>query len=276
MSSLYERIHQSKAFIEERLSVKAKTAVVLGTGLGEFAHSLTDTIEIPYSDIPHFPVSTVESHQSKLIFGFKSGVPLIIMAGRFHYYEGYTSAQITFPIRVLKALGVEKLLLTNAAGGINPHFREGDIVLVTDHINLLPDHPLRGPNDDRLGPRFPDMMHAYDKELRDTFKEISYTINIPLLDGVYLGLQGPSLETPAEYRMAHVLGADLVGMSTVPEVIVARHEGLKVVVFSIVANVCFPKSILTETTLEQVISVVNKSSKTLQSLLDKYFDKVNE
>jgi len=274
MISLFDKIQESKTYIERILIPEAKIAVVLGTGLGDFAQSLTDIIEIPYSEIPHFPVSTVASHQGKLVFGYKSGVPVVVMAGRFHYYEGYSAAEITFPMRVLKALGVEKMILTNAAGGINPHFNEGDIVQVTDHINLMPEHPLRGFNDERLGLRFPDMLQAYDAEMILSFGKIADTLGLSLKQGVYLGLQGPSLETPAEYKMARIMGADILGMSTIPEVIVAKHAGIKVAVFSIVSNVCFPKSAITETTVEAVISTVMKSVGRLQLLFDAYFERM--
>jgi purine-nucleoside phosphorylase len=274
MISLFDKIQESKTSIERIVTSDAKIAVVLGTGLGDFAQSLTDIIEIPYSEIPHFPVSTVASHQGKLVFGNKSGVPVVVMAGRFHYYEGYSAAEITFPIRVLKALGVEKMILTNAAGGINPHFNEGDIVQVTDHINLMPDHPLRGFNDERLGLRFPDMLQAYDAEMILNFGKVAANLGLSLKQGVYLGLQGPSLETPAEYNMARIMGADILGMSTIPEVIVAKHAGIKVAVFSIVSNVCFPKSAITETTLEAVIATVMKSVGSLQLLFDAYFDRM--
>ena len=274
MISLFDKMHESKTFIDSILTCDAKIAVVLGTGLGDFAHSLTDILEIPYSEIPHFPISTVRSHHGKLVFGLKSGVPVVVMAGRFHYYEGYSAAELTFPIRVLKALGIEKMIMTNAAGGINPHFNEGDIVQVTDHINLMPDHPLRGHNDERLGLRFPDMLQAYDKEMILLFKKISNDLGILLRQGVYLGLQGPSLETPAEYKMARIMGADILGMSTIPEVIVAKHVGIKVAVFSIVSNVCFPKSALTETTVEAVIATVMKSVEKVQRLFDAYFEQI--
>jgi len=272
MISLFDKIQESKTYIERILIPKAKIAVVLGTGLGDFAQTLTDIIEMPYSEIPHFPVSTVASHQGKFVFGYKSGVPVVVMAGRFHYYEGYSAAEITFPIRVLKALGVEKMILTNAAGGINPHFIEGDIVQVTDHINLMPEHPLRGFNDERLGLRFPDMLQAYDAEMILSFGKIADNLGLSLKQGVYLGLQGPSLETPAEYKMARIMGADILGMSTIPEVIVAKHAGIKVAVFSIVSNVCFPKSAITETTVEAVIATVMKSVGRLQLLFDAYFE----
>ena len=274
MISLFDKIQESKIYIERILIPKAKIAVVLGTGLGDFAQSLTDIVEISYTEIPHFPVSTVASHQGKMVFGYKSGVPVVVMAGRFHYYEGYSAAEITFPMRVLKALGVEKMILTNAAGGINPHFNEGDIVQVTDHINLMPDHPLRGFNDERLGLRFPDMLQAYDAEMILSFGKIADNLGLSLKQGVYLGLQGPSLETPAEYKMARIMGADILGMSTIPEVIVAKHAGIKVAVFSIVSNVCFPKSAITETTVEAVISTVMKSVGRLQLLFDAYFERL--
>lgn len=272
MDNLYNSIHESIAYLKEFTSMEPKTAIVLGTGLGRFAEDISDKIEIPYKNIPHFPTATVESHSGTLIFGYKSGHPIVAMSGRFHYYEGYSAAQLTFPIRVLHALGVSTLILTNAAGGVNPHFREGDIVMIKDHINMMPDHPLRGPNDERLGPRFPDMLHAYAPRIRASFIEISNRLSLPIQTGVYLGLQGPSLETPAEYKMAHILGADLVGMSTIPEVIVANHCGLEVAAFSIVSNVCFPESALTMTTIEEVIKVVNNSATKLQALLDAYFE----
>ena len=272
MPSLCVKIEESALYISDLIPLVSKTAIVLGTGLGDFVHSISNKIEIAYDDIPHFLVSTVQSHSGKFIFGYKSGIPIIVMAGRLHYYEGYSATEVTYPIRVLKALGIENILLTNAAGGINPHYEEGDLVIVTDHINMMPDHPLRGKNDDRLGPRFLDMMHAYDEAWIEKFHLICKNINIKLQSGVYLGLQGPSLETSAEYRMAHMLGADLVGMSTIPEVIVARHSGMKVCVFSIVSNVCFPKSALTGTTIEEIILVVNRSSGKLIEILDHYFE----
>ncbi len=274
MISVYDKVQESVSYIQSLVQTGADYAIILGTGLGEFAQSLTDQIAIPYHGIPNFPVSTVQSHQGQLIFGYKSGIPVIALSGRFHYYEGYTAAELTFPVRVMKALGIKHIILTNAAGGINPHYKEGDIVLIEDHINLMPDHPLRGYNDERFGPRFPDMLNAYDKEINTLFYKFAGDMQIPLKSGTYLGLQGPSLETPAEYKMAHVLGADLVGMSTIPEVIVARHEGLKVTAFSIVSNVCFPTSIITATTVEDVITVVNKSATSLQKLLERFFEKV--
>ncbi len=275
MTSLYGKVQESVVFIASKFKKNAEYVIVLGTGLGEFTNEIYDQIVIPYHEIPHFPVSTVQSHNGQLIWGTLAGVPVLVMAGRFHYYEGYTAAELTFPIRVFKELGIIHIILTNAAGGINPHYDEGDIIIVHDHINMMPDHPLRGKNDERMGPRFPDMMNAYDNVKIQKFKKLAQSLNFTLKEGVYLGLQGPSLETPAEYKMAHILGADVVGMSTIPEVIVARHCGMSVTVFSIVANVCFPKSKLTETTIEEVIAVVNRSAGTLKVLIYKYFEKLS-
>jgi purine-nucleoside phosphorylase len=274
MTDLYEKVNESADYIRSLVKTGADSAIILGTGLGDFASVVKDQISIPYAEIPYFPTTTIQSHTGRLIFGYLSDIPVIVSSGRFHYYEGYSATELTFPVRVLKALGITHIIFTNAAGGINPHYTEGDLVLVDDHINLMPQHPLRGHNDERLGLRFPDMMQAYDKETNRIFKKLASELNIPIKSGVYLGLQGPSLETPAEYKMAHILGADLVGMSTIPEVIVARHGGMKVTVFSIVSNVCFPQSVLTETTVEDVISVVSKSAGKLQKLLNKYFEKV--
>lgn len=274
MKSLFEKVTESADYIRSVAKTGADYAIVLGTGLGDYAATISDQITIPYSEIPNFPVSTVKSHQGQLIFGYKFGIPVIALSGRFHYYEGYTSAEVTFPIRVLKALGIQHLILTNAAGGVNPHFVEGDIVIIEDHINMMPDHPLRGAHDERLGPRFPDMMAAYHPETNLQFQGLAASLKMPLKKGVYLGLQGPSLETPAEYKMAHILGADLVGMSTIPEVIVARSMDMRVTAFSIVSNVCFPTAAITKTTIDEVIAVVNASATKVQKLLDKYFDKM--
>lgn len=274
MTSIHDKVQESTQYIKSLIKTGADHAIVLGTGLGAFAKSITDQVSIPYQEIPYFPTSTVQSHSGQLIFGYKSGIPIIAMSGRFHYYEGYSASELTFPIKVLQALGIQHIILTNAAGGINPHYKEGDIVIVEDHINMMPDHPLRGENDERFGPRFPDMMNAYDVEYIELFQKYAQDLGIPLRSGIYLGLQGPSLETPAEYKMAHILGADLVGMSTIPEVIVARHCGMKVTVFSLVSNVCFPKSVLTKTTVDEVIAVVNRSAGQLTRLLDRFFEKI--
>ena len=225
--------------------------------------NLTDDIqietEIAYQDIPHFPISTVKSHQSKLLFGTLAGVPIVAMAGRFHYYEGYSMREVTFPIRVLHLLGIEKLILSNVSGSTNAALEAGDIVFVKDHINLQPENPLRGENDERLGPRFPDMLHTYDPQMLQLAEQIAQQNNIKTHRGIYVALQGPNLETPAEYGFLHRIGGDLVGMSTVPEVIVARHSGLSVFVISVVSNKCFPIEEIQMTTLESVIEIAQKA-----------------
>ena len=211
------------------------TAIILGTGLGQLASEITDTTEFPYKDIPNCPVSTVEGHAGKLIFGKLGGKDIMAMDGRFHYYEGYTMKEVTFPIRVMYELGIKTLFVSNAAGGTNPSFRVGDMMIITDHINFMPENPLHGPNIP-MGPRFPDMSEAYDSELIDLANTIAAELKIKVRHGVYLGTQGPTYETPAEYRMFAHWGADAVGMSTVPEVIVARHCGIR----------CFGISIITD------------------------------
>lgn len=269
---LYQQVEESIQYILSRISSNAKHAIVLGTGLNSLIHNVVIEYELEYKNIPHFPKSTVQSHAGKLLFGKINSTPVIIMAGRFHYYEGYNMKEVTFPIRVLKGLGISHLILSNAAGGINPHYSEGDIVMIEDHINMLPEHPLKGANEERWGVRFPDMMHVYDSDINETMMQLAKKHTIDLKKGVYLALQGPSLETPAEYKMAHIIGADLVGMSTVPEVIVAKHAGMKVTVFSIVSNICYPKSNLSETTIDDVIQVVNQASSVLNTLLLAYFE----
>ena len=208
---------------------------MLGTGLGQLASEITDAYEIPYNEIPNFPVSTVEGHSGKLIFGRLGGKDIMAMQGRFHYYEGYSMKEVTFPVRVMYELGIQTLFVSNAAGGMNPEFHIGDIMVITDHINLFPEHPLRGKNFP-TGPRFPDMHEAYDAQLVALADEIAAEKGIRLMHGVYVGVQGPTFETPAEYRMYRIIGGDTIGMSTVPEVIVARHCGIRVFGMSIVTD----------------------------------------
>ena len=208
---------------------------MLGTGLGQLASEITDTYEFPYSEIPNFPVSTVEGHSGKLIFGKLGGKDIVAMQGRFHYYEGYSMKEVTFPVRVMYELGIKTLFVSNAAGGMNPEFLIGDIMVITDHINLFPEHPLRGKNFP-TGPRFPDMHQAYDPQLIALADEIAAEKGIRLMHGVYVGVQGPTFETPAEYHMYRILGGDTIGMSTVPEVIVANHCGIRVFGISIVTD----------------------------------------
>ena len=223
-------------FLRARLPVAPEIAVVLGSGLGAFADELTDRVEIPYSEIPGWPQATAVGHAGKLVAGRCDSTPVAVMAGRAHLYEGYTPEQVTYGVRVLGALGVRTVAFTNAAGGINPAYSRGGLVLIADHINLQGSNPLVGPNDDALGPRFPDMSEAYPAALRRTAKDVADGLCIPLDEGIYAGMLGPSYETPAEIRYLRTIGADLVGMSTVPEVIVANHMGLRVLAISCVTN----------------------------------------
>lgn len=233
---MLEAIKQTTEYLKGRIDEIPNTAIILGTGLGELANEIDDKREISYEDIPNFPVSTVEGHSGKLIIGKLGGKDVLAMQGRFHYYEGYTMQQVTFPIRIFKALGIEYLFVSNAAGGMNPSFDIGDIMLIEDHINMFPEHPLHGKNYDELGPRFPDMSVPYDVNLRLMAMEIAKEKNIKLQHGVYVGVQGPTFETPAEYNFFRIIGGDAVGMSTVPEVIVANHAKMKVLAFSIITD----------------------------------------
>ena len=233
---MLEAIKQTTEYLKGRIGEIPNTAIILGTGLGELANEIDDKREISYEDIPNFPVSTVEGHSGKLIIGKLGGKDVLAMQGRFHYYEGYTMQQVTFPIRIFKPLGIEYLFVSNAAGGMNPSFDIGDIMLIEDHINMFPEHPLHGKNYDELGPRFPDMSVPYDVNLRLMAMEIAKEKNIKLQHGVYVGVQGPTFETPAEYNFFRIIGGDAVGMSTVPEVIVANHAKMKVLAFSIITD----------------------------------------
>lgn len=229
--------HYSEAanFLASRIPQDVKTAIILGSGLGELANNIKDATVIPYAQIPHFAHSTAVGHKGNLIVGQLNGVPVLAMQGRFHYYEGYPMEQVTFPIRVMKLLGIENLLVSNAAGGINTSFKVGDLMIIKDHINNLP-NPLIGPNNDMFGPRFPDMTRAYDREFITKAKAITQELGIPVKEGVYVGLTGPSYETPAEYAFWGKVGGDAIGMSTVPEVIVARHAGIRVFGMSVITN----------------------------------------
>jgi purine-nucleoside phosphorylase len=217
------------------MTTSPKTAIILGTGLGQLASEITDAYEFPYKDIPNFPISTVEGHAGKLIFGKLGGKNIMAMEGRFHFYEGYTMKEVTFPIRVMYELGIKTLFVSNASGGMNPKFKVGDLMIIDDHINLFPEHPLHGKNFP-TGPRFLDMHEAYDKALRNEADSIAKEKGIDVKHGVYVGVQGPTFETPAEYRMYHLLGGDAVGMSTVPEVIVAHHCGIRIFGISIITD----------------------------------------
>ncbi len=234
---MWEEVNKAYAFFENKLSLRPQIAIILGTGLGNLAQEIEITDEFAYSDIPGFKTSTVAGHSGRLLFGSLAGTPVMAMQGRFHYYEGYSMNEITFPIRLMKMLGIKTLMVSNAAGGLNPDFIPGDIMLISDHINLFPENPLRGKNNDEFGPRFPDMSNAYDKELIRKAEDIAAKHNIPLKKGVYVGTQGPTYETLAEYRYFRIIGGDTVGMSTVPEVIVANYLGIDCFGISVVANV---------------------------------------
>ena len=232
---MIEKIKETAAFIKERFPIIPETAIILGTGLGELVNHITDQKELAYKDIPNFPISTVEGHSGKLIFGKLGNKEIMAMQGRFHYYEGYSMKEVTFPVRVMRELGIKTLFVSNASGGTNPDFEIGDLMIITDHINYFPEHPLRGKNIP-YGPRFPDMSEAYDKELIRKADAIAAEKGIKVQHGIYIGTQGPTFETPAEYKLFHILGADAVGMSTVPEVIVANHCGIKVFGISVVTD----------------------------------------
>lgn len=229
------QICETAAWIKEHTQLRPRVAITLGTGLGRLVDDIEIVDAFPYKDVPNFPVSTVEGHSGRLLFGRLGGREVMALEGRFHYYEGYHMQQVTFAQRVMKELGIETFFVSNASGGMNPDFRIGDLMLITDHINLFPEHPLHGPNFPG-GPRFPDMHEVYDKELLQLARDIAKEKGIRLVEGVYVGTQGPTFETPSEYRMFHRLGGDAVGMSTVPEVIVARHAGLRVFGISVITD----------------------------------------
>ena len=232
---MLQKIQETAEFLKGKMTTTPETAIILGTGLGSLVNEITEKYEIEYKEIPNFPLSTVEGHSGKLIFGKLGGKDIMAMQGRFHFYEGYSMKEVTFPVRVMRELGIKTLFVSNAAGGMNPDFLIGDLMIINDHINFFPEHPLRGKNIP-YGDRFPDMSAAYDKELIAKAKEIAEEKGIRVVEGVYLGTQGPTFETPAEYRMFHRMGGDAVGMSTVPEVIVARHCGIRVFGISVITD----------------------------------------
>ncbi|MBQ1581490.1 MAG: purine-nucleoside phosphorylase [Prevotella sp.] len=232
---MYKKIQETASWLKERMTTSPKTAIILGTGLGQLASEITDTYEFPYQEIPNFPVSTVEGHSGKLIFGKLGGKDIMAMQGRFHYYEGYSMKEVTFAVRVMYELGIKTLFVSNASGGMNSEFKIGELMIIVDHINFFPEHPLHGKNFP-TGPRFPDMHQVYDKDLIDMADSIAKEKNIRVKHGVYVGVQGPTFETPAEYRMYRILGGDAIGMSTVPEVIVAHHCGIKIFGISIITD----------------------------------------
>lgn len=231
-----EKLSEARRYLNEKVNILPEMGIILGSGLGGFVQIMEDKVAIPYRDIPNFPISTVEGHKGELVFGKVHGRPIVAMQGRFHYYEGYNMQEVTFPVRVMQVLGVTGLIVTNAAGGINPAFHPGDLILIKDHINMMGDNPLRGANLSNLGPRFPDLSEGYDLEWRQKALPIAQEIGINPQEGVYAAMSGPSYESPAEIRFLRTIGADLVGMSTVPEVIVANHAGMRVLGISCVTN----------------------------------------
>jgi len=268
-----ENVEETVAVLRERFDRAADVAIILGTGLGRLAQEIATEAAIDYADLPHFPLSTVESHAGRLLCGTLGGKTVVAMQGRFHRYEGYSLQQVTFPVRVLRALGARTLVVSNACGGMHPLWSPGDLMLIADHINLIGDNPLVGPNDERLGPRFPDMSAAYDEELRGLAREVALERRIPLREGVYVAVAGPNLETRAEYRFLRAIGSDVVGMSTVPEVIVAVHAGMRVLGLSIITDSCLPDA-LAPATVEQIISVANAAEPKLTELVRGVLEKL--
>jgi purine-nucleoside phosphorylase len=264
--NLYNKIQTTTTYIQQRIKSTPVVGIILGSGLGDSTDAVQSEAEISYADIPHFPVSTVAGHEGKFVFGKMGGKDVMMMAGRFHYYEGYSMEEVTFPIRVMRALGVETLIVSNAAGGMNPNFKIGELMLIKDHINLFPEHPLRGPNDERLGTRFPDMSETYDAKLIEMAETIALEKGIKLQTGTYVGLSGPTFETPAEYKWLHGMGGDAVGMSTVPEVIVAKHGGMRVFAVSIITDLGVEGHV-EKITHEEVLQAAKEATPKLASLV---------
>jgi len=271
LTELRKNIDETVAFIKEISESKPSIGIILGTGLGRLAKKIQKEHEISYRDIPHFPLSTVEFHEGNLILGQLGDKEVVAMQGRFHYYEGYTMQQITFPVRVMKALGVSTLMVSNACGGLNPLYRAGDIMVISDHINLLGDNPLIGANDDELGPRFPDMSEPYSLDYIERVEQIALEEKLKLHKGVYLALSGPNLETRSEYRMLRNLGADVVGMSTVPEVIVAVHAGLKVLGMSVITDECFPDA-LKPVDIKEILKHANEAEPKMTKIMERFVE----
>lgn len=273
MNELLMMIDETLKVIRSKTELNYNIGIILGTGLGGLVDVITDKIEIEYSELPHFPISTVESHKGKLIFGKISGKNIVAMQGRFHYYEGYSMKQITYPVRVMKLLGVKTLIISNACGGINPFYRRGDLMLMVDHINLLGDNPLIGRNEDALGPRFPDMSEPYSQGLIKMAEEIALENRIPIHKGVYVAVPGPNLETKAEYRFLRGIGADVVGMSSIPENIVANHMGMRVLGISIITDECFPDA-LEPAKLEEIIAAANSAEPKMALIVQELIRKI--
>ena len=274
MEDLKAKIAESVEFINQKSKIKPKIAIILGTGLGRLAENIEEKEIIPYSKIPNFPISTVQSHSGNLVLGKLGNKEVVAMQGRFHYYEGYSLKEVTFPVRVMKKLGADIIIISNAAGGMNRFFKRGDLMLITDHINLFGDNPLIGPNDEELGPRFPDMSEAYNQKFIELAKKIALKEKIRLQEGVYAGLTGPTLETPAEYRFLINIGADAVGMSTVPEVIVANHIGMKVLGISCITDLAID-GVIVKTDVEEILKAASDAEPIMTKLIEKVIKKID-
>lgn len=273
MHDLKSKIEQAHDFLSKKTTIRPETGIILGTGLGALAEEIETEVVISYDQIPHFPVSTVESHAGRLIFGKIGAKPVLAMQGRFHYYEGYSMQQITFPVRVMKSLGAHSLLVSNACGGMNPLYTPGDIMIIVDHINLFGDNPLIGANDDSLGPRFPDMSEPYAEELIKLAEQIALEEKIKVQKGVYVAVSGPCLETRAEYRFLRAIGADVVGMSTIPEVIVAVHSSMRTLGLSVVTDACFPDA-LKPVDIQEILKVAAEAEPKLTLLMKRVIERL--
>lgn len=265
---MLEKIREARDFLASRMTGLPEIGMITGTGLGPLTQKMAVDFRLPYEEIPHFPISTIEGHEGTLVVGNLAGRSIVAMEGRFHIYEGYTPREITFPVRVMAMLGVKYLLISSAAGGLNPQFETGDLMIVTDHINLTGDNPLTGPNLDSFGPRFPDMTRVYDQDLIRLVREKSLESGILIRQGAYAGVVGPSLETPAETRFLRITGADAVGMSTVSEAIVAAHCGLKIVAIAVITNVNLPDC-MKQTSIEEIITTARQAGSSLSALWER-------
>ncbi len=273
-SLAYERIQETSAFLRARVPRAPRFGLILGTGLGNLAGQIEEAVAIAYDEIPHFMPPTTESHAGNLVFGRLGGQEVVAMQGRVHYYEGYSMQEITFPVRVMKALGADSLIVSNAAGGMNPRYAAGDLVAITDHINLMGDNPLIGPNDERLGERFPDMSEPYDRSYLRAIATIAIEQHLRLHEGVFAAVAGPNLETAAEYRFLRQIGADVVGMSLIPEVLVARHSGLRVLALTVITDECLPDC-LQPADVAKIIRTANAAEPTLSRLVIEFLGRVD-
>jgi len=274
VEDLKAKITESVEFINQKSKIKPKIAIILGTGLGRLAEDIEEKEIIPYSEIPNFPISTVQSHSGNLVLGKLGNKEVVAMQSRFHYYEGYSLKEITFPVRMMKKLGADTIIISNAAGGMNRFFKRADLMLITDHLNLFGDNPLIGPNDEEFGPRFPDMSEAYSQKLIELTKKIAIKEKIKLQEGVYAGLTGPTLETPAEYRFLISIGADAVGMSTVPEVIVANHMGMKVLGISCITDLAID-GVIVKTDIGEILKAASDAEPIMTKLIKKVIEKID-